>query len=414
MGEWYRYHHLFRDLLLLEARRSIPSRLPELNRRAAAWFEAAGYPAAAVDHLLVAGDREHAMYLMRIVGPDLLGSGQLRTLRNILGRLSADGELDAICCILSGWDHYLRGRYDEAQVLLDRAVMTLPAEIDPMRTMPLRINLGLGKGDVGSALAGAREVFEAGDLDARASELTTAVGAAFVWAGLPVEARAALAVAFVRTQVEKRVTAHAMALVAAAVAEFHAGTDDAARAAVDRALAFAATSGLGEYHGIAPAVAIRAALSPSDAGAVADAERAVQLARRATTMLGLVFVLTVAGDVLLREGAQRGSELLVEAHEAIAACADPGINRPLLDRVSAKHRVAHERPQPVGGMVEQLSEREMAVLRYMPSTLSLPEIARELYVSPNTVKTQVAAIYRKLGVSGRQAAVQAARERRLL
>ena len=57
-NEWYRYHHLFRDMLLLEAQRSIPDRLPDLNRRAAAWFEAAGYPAAAVDHLLVAGDRD--------------------------------------------------------------------------------------------------------------------------------------------------------------------------------------------------------------------------------------------------------------------------------------------------------------------------------------------------------------------
>lgn len=56
----------------------------------------------------------------------------------------------------------------------------------------------------------------------------------------------------------------------------------------------------------------------------------------------------------------------------------------------------------------------MAVLRYLPSTLSLPEIARELYVSPNTVKTQCSAIYRKLAATSRRAAVQAAREHRLL
>ncbi|MDP2291837.1 MAG: hypothetical protein Q8M22_11665, partial [Actinomycetota bacterium] len=199
VGEWYRYHHLFRDMLLLEARRSMPEQLPRLHRSAAEWFEAAGYPAAAVDHLLAAGDREQAMLLMRVVGPDLLGSGQLRTLRNILGRMAAGGELDAICCVLSGWDHYLTGRYEEAQHLLDRAEATLPADVDRMRTMPLRINLALGKGDVTTALAGAREVVAAGDIDARASELTTATGAAFAWAGLAQEARAALAVALVRT-----------------------------------------------------------------------------------------------------------------------------------------------------------------------------------------------------------------------
>ena len=412
-GEWYRYHHLFRDLLLLEARRSIPDRLPELNRRAAAWFEESGHPAAAVDHLLAAGDRERAMYLMRFVGPDLLGSGRLRTLRNLLAVLSTGGELDAICCLLAGWDKYLTGSYDEAQHLLDRAMATLPDDIGPMRAMPLRINLALGRGDVGGALAGAREVAAAGALEAQPSELTTAVGAAFAWAGLAQEARSALGVALVRTTAEQRVTAHAMALVAAAVVEFHGASDDAARAAATRALEFAATSGLGEYHGIAPALAVRLATAHGPATAV-EADHAVALARRATTMLGLVFVLTVVGDVLLRQGDDRGRDLLDEAHGLIGRCTDPGINRPLLETASARHRVHRARPAPATGLVEALSEREMAVLRYLPSTLSLPEIARELYVSPNTVKTQCSAIYRKLGVTGRQAAIQAARARRLL
>ena len=414
VGEWYRYHHLFRDLLLLEARRSMPDRLPDLHRRAAAWFEAAGYPSAAVDHLLAAGDRGQAMYLMRLVGSDLLGSGRLRTLRNILERLAVGGELDAICALLSGWDHYLTGRYETAQVLLDQATATLPADIDPMRTMPLRINLALGMGAVGTALAGAREVIAAGNVEARASELTTAAGAAFAWAGLPEEARAALAVALVRTQAEKRVTAHAMALVAAAVIEFHSAGDLAAGEAAQRALEFAASSGLGEYHGIAPVIAIRAATGSPGPSATDDAEHAVVLARRSSTMLGLMFVLTLAADVLLTDGADRGRELIDEARQLIERSPDPGITLPLLERVTAKHRVAQSRPAPTAGLVEQLSQRELAVLRYLPSTLSLPEIARELYVSPNTVKTQCSAIYRKLAVTSRKAAVQAAREHHLL
>jgi LuxR family maltose regulon positive regulatory protein len=414
VGEWYRYHHLFRDMLLLEARRSIPDRLPELHRRAAEWFEAAGFAAAAVDHLLAAGDRAQAMSLMRIVGPDLLGSGRLRTLRNILERLSVEGELDAICLTLSGWDHYLTGRYEAAQFLLDRATATLPDDIDPMRLMPLRINLALGRGDIATALAGARTVVAAGDLESRPSELTTAVGAAFAWAGLLDEARAVLPVALERTRAEHRATAHAMALVATAVAEFHAAPDDVARAAAGRAIDYATSSGLGEYHGIAPAVAIRAATDPSDAAATADAEHAVALARRAATTPGLVFALTLAGDVLLRAGHERGRALLDEALRVIDRCPDAGITRPLVDRAAARHRVARSAGAPATGLVEQLSERELAVLRYLPSTLSLPEIARELFVSPNTVKTQCSAIYRKLAVTGRQAAVQAAREHHLL
>jgi LuxR family maltose regulon positive regulatory protein len=117
-------------------------------------------------------------------------------------------------------------------------------------------------------------------------------------------------------------------------------------------------------------------------------------------MLGLVFVLTLSGDVLLREGADRGGAMLDEARQLIERCPDPGITLPLLDRVTARHRVAGSRPPATTGLVEQLSERELAVLRYLPSALSLPEIARELYVSPNTVKTQCSAIYRKLGWPG--------------
>jgi LuxR family transcriptional regulator, maltose regulon positive regulatory protein len=63
---------------------------------------------------------------------------------------------------------------------------------------------------------------------------------------------------------------------------------------------------------------------------------------------------------------------------------------------------------------EELSPGELRVLRYLPTNLSRPEIATELSVSPNTVSTQIRSIYAKLGVRGRSAAVQQARELRLL
>jgi LuxR family maltose regulon positive regulatory protein len=312
-----------------------------------------------------------------------------------------------VCSALSGWDHYLTGRYESAQVLLDRAVATLPPDVDPMRTMPLRINLALGRGDVATALGCARDVVAAGALDDLPSELTTAVGAAFAWAGMPDDARAALAVAGVRTEAEHRVTAHAMVLVAGAVADFHSGDDARARTAAERAVGFAATSGLRDYHGIAPALAILAATT-------AEADRAVTLARRATTTLGLAFTLTLAGDVMLRDGTARGRDLLDEARGIVDGCSDPGITSPLLARIVFRHPIDRPTRVTVAALVDQLSERELTVLRYLPSTLSLPEIARELYVSPNTVKTQCSAIYRKLGVNSRAAAVRAAHEHHLL
>ena len=63
---------------------------------------------------------------------------------------------------------------------------------------------------------------------------------------------------------------------------------------------------------------------------------------------------------------------------------------------------------------EELSPSELRVLRYLPTNLTRPEIAGELYVSINTVNTHIRSIYSKLGARDRCSAVQRARELRLL
>jgi LuxR family maltose regulon positive regulatory protein len=63
---------------------------------------------------------------------------------------------------------------------------------------------------------------------------------------------------------------------------------------------------------------------------------------------------------------------------------------------------------------EELSRSELRVLRYLPTNLTRPEIAQELYVSINTVNTHIRNIYSKLGARDRSSAVQRARELRLL
>jgi LuxR family maltose regulon positive regulatory protein len=65
-------------------------------------------------------------------------------------------------------------------------------------------------------------------------------------------------------------------------------------------------------------------------------------------------------------------------------------------------------------LIEHLTEREHTVLRYLPSLMTYEEIARDLYVSLNTVKTHAYGIFRKLGVTGRRQAVRTARELHLL
>jgi LuxR family maltose regulon positive regulatory protein len=63
---------------------------------------------------------------------------------------------------------------------------------------------------------------------------------------------------------------------------------------------------------------------------------------------------------------------------------------------------------------EELSPSELRVLRYLPTNMTRPEIAGELYVSINTVNTHIRNIYSKLGARDRSSAVQRARELRLL
>jgi LuxR family maltose regulon positive regulatory protein len=90
------------------------------------------------------------------------------------------------------------------------------------------------------------------------------------------------------------------------------------------------------------------------------------------------------------------SGLLVEIVDVLRGASAPSSDRERL-------------PQP-----EELSPGELRVLRYLPTNLTRPEIARELYVSINTVNTHLRNIYAKLGARDRSAAVQRARERRLL
>ena len=66
------------------------------------------------------------------------------------------------------------------------------------------------------------------------------------------------------------------------------------------------------------------------------------------------------------------------------------------------------------GLIDPLSERELDVLRLLASDLGGPEIARELVVSLNTVRTHTKNIYNKLGVNNRRAAVSRAEDLHLL
>jgi LuxR family maltose regulon positive regulatory protein len=130
-------------------------------------------------------------------------------------------------------------------------------------------------------------------------------------------------------------------------------------------------------------------------GAEASIERALELAE-ADGML-LPFALAPVGELLERHPRHRSAHasLLATVLDFLAGSAPParGDAAPLLD---------------------PLSDAELRVLRYLPSNLKTPEIAAELFVSANTVRTHVRHIYAKLDAHDRSEAVARARELRLL
>ena len=140
-------------------------------------------------------------------------------------------------------------------------------------------------------------------------------------------------------------------------------------------------------------------------------------------------------DALARQGLGRLDDAGRSLEHALALAAGEGYRRPFVAGLPVRRLLERqvERPTAYGpfvaellealerqdggatpGVLEPLSERERAVLRLLPTLLSYPEIAGELFVSVNTVKTHVKGIYRKLDVTSRRAAVVRARALRLI
>ena len=414
-GSWYRYHHLFRDLLRLEAGQLLTGEhRNELHRRAAAWFESEGDPLRAVGHRLAAGQHDAAVRLMYVLGPQLISDGQIDTLRNLLERIGEPATNDPACALTWGWCDYIGGRYARAQEWVEATHRLAPRGFDRTITAPLRMNLAVAHGDVGTALELAREMKATDRFAAHRPELATSAGGVFMWAGQAAEAREVLDVAVQQSAAADVRATHVLSRIYQAVNDFdHSGDPSGGQRALDTAEELA----MGSYYRIAPAYALRARGSADPVSARADAVKAVDLARQIPGDLALAYTLTIAGDTLLDADDATGGALLTEARSIIDRCPDPGIVGRYLARIESRHglggRMGSDRSataRDTDVLVEQLTERETAVLRYLPTKLSQREIASELYVSPNTVKTHCAAVYRKLGVGDRKAAVQAARD----
>jgi LuxR family maltose regulon positive regulatory protein len=152
------------------------------------------------------------------------------------------------------------------------------------------------------------------------------------------------------------------------------------------------------------------------AGARHAAGVAVELGRRGAGRVELAAALLTAakasriGPDPQDPGVDPGA-LVSEARGILRHCADPG---PLVTTwLTGEQRAASARARQ-DGLIEPLTDRELTILRLLPAPSSLRELASDLFVTPNTLKTHLRAIYRKLGAESREEAVIRARERGLI
>jgi LuxR family transcriptional regulator, maltose regulon positive regulatory protein len=96
-----------------------------------------------------------------------------------------------------------------------------------------------------------------------------------------------------------------------------------------------------------------------------------------------------------------------EARGMLRHCADPA---PLVTMRLAEEQRAEAARTRQEGLFEPLTDRELTILRMLPTSASLRELAADLFVTLNTLKTHLRAIYRKLGAESREEAVIRARE----
>jgi LuxR family transcriptional regulator, maltose regulon positive regulatory protein len=125
---WFRYHHLFADLLRLELRRRLPDQVPALHRKAAEWFARHGQAADAIRHTQAAGDWPDAARLLADHSFSLTMDGQQQTVRALLQAFPPGADYPELALIRAG-RNLAQGRLDEAAAHL--AVAEAYAETTP-------------------------------------------------------------------------------------------------------------------------------------------------------------------------------------------------------------------------------------------------------------------------------------------
>jgi len=420
-GYWYRYHHLFRDMLLAELERREPGLLPVLRRRAAAWCAANDRPEEALEYAMAAEDVDAAARLLQNLLLPADRQGRWATLQRWLAWLE---KRDGIAGhpMIAVW------------AALHAAQTGRPAEADRWADM-------VDSWQHGDSSRPADPPAEAWAAMARAIMCRHGIGQMRADAD---DAERRFAAANIVAPVATLVQAFAR-ILSGELDGTEALLQDAGRVAAE----------VGSYEVQADALCEQSLLAMADG----DWDRAETLASQAGEALGLIglespLVCAVRaraamhrGDVaaarreLLAAQRLRPSETyaipylavqariqLIHVHLALADVAGartvmreideilkrrPGLGTLVSEARGLRARLSAERGPAAPG-ASSLTSAELRVLPMLATHLSFPEIGAEMFLSPHTVKSQAMSIYRKLGASSRNQAVIKSRELGLL
>jgi LuxR family maltose regulon positive regulatory protein len=414
-GDWYRYHHLFRELLLMELTSTSPELVPNLHRLAADWFHANGLVEDALSHAAEVDEHE----LSRLLAAEhlnLIRAGSIDVLMRYLDMLS-DAELErrpvaaAAGAIVAGSQGQPTGKRRRLEQLADGSRAGLDAEQRYVEVVVALSRASFLDQPLDFTLENARRcvTLARSDVPDLLVIALAVLGYASYLRGDSMAARVAVEEAVALPDAPRQLHGFIYARSLHALLECdlgHPQTAEAdARATVDEArqLGLAGTWSAGFAHHALGQALLQLERSQE---AERELERAEVLRRardrrldHAHTLFALAMARIARGRLTL------AATEFDAAREHLDAFAGVGRLERLADDVE---RRLEEGRAGSPKSVEQPTLAELAVLRLLATDLSQREIGSELFLSMNTIKTHTRHLYGKLGVRSRDDAVHRA------
>ena len=416
-GAWYRYHHLFRELLRNELDRSDPRAARDINRRAMRWCLTNDQREAALRYAHAAGEWEVLAGLIDELGLATHYDGRMQTLEEWLSWFSdADLRRFPALAVYAGWVRAMTGRAAEAErylAIADGAVSDIPLADGSLTIQPWVATLRSATMQDGAEQARSDADLAMDLLPADSQWRSDALvmrGISSAVLGEPDLARADLRLAFAEAEalgaIDNLFLAQGeLALLEAAQGEW---SQAARHAELSRRLVDQARLTHYSMAAITHVAVARVALHDRRPD---DARFAMTMAHRLRPMLdlGMPWLTVQVGNELVRAHLALGE---AEAARGVLAETLAFIDRaPDLAALADETRSLGERVTALAGdgiWAVHLTGAELRLLPYLSTHLTFPEIADRLFVTSHTVRTQAKSIYSKLDASSRGEAVDRA------